>query len=157
MIAFTLPDGKEYRLTDAIFDYNGTLAEDGILSEEIKQLLQQLGELIRVTVVTADTYGAARTQLADIKGVNLTIIDRGMEAEQKRDFVRSCGRENTICFGNGANDKEMFTEAALAVGVIGPEGAYQPTLARAQVVVTSPRSAISLLLKPTRLVATLRA
>lgn len=156
MIQFTLPNGHEYRLTHVVFDYNGTLAEDGIIAEEIKELLAQVGAMVNLTVLTADTFGLARTQLANVKGVNLQIIDKGQEAAQKRDFVRMCGGDNTICFGNGANDMEMFAEAVLAVGVIGPEGAYQPTLAQADIVVTNPKDALSLLLKPGRLVATLR-
>ncbi|WP_371363510.1 hypothetical protein SRRS_43940 [Sporomusa rhizae] len=157
MINFTLPDGQEYKLTQAVFDYNGTLAEDGILTEETKTLLRKVAELVKVTVLTADTFGLAREQLADVTGAQVHIIDKGAEAAQKREFVKSCGKENTICFGNGANDREMFGEAVLAVGVIGPEGAYQPTLAQADVVVTNPKAALMLLLKPGRLVATLRA
>lgn len=156
MIEFTLPNGYKYELAHAVFDYSGTLAEDGIVSEDIKDLLEELAERVSVTVLTADTFGLARTQLQGVKGINLHIIDRGNEAAQKRDFLRACGKENTICFGNGANDMEMFAEAALAVGVIGGEGAYQPTLAKADIIVTNPRSALWLLLNPQRIVATLR-
>lgn len=157
MITFTLPNGDEYNIAHAIFDYNGTLAEDGALSEEIKGLLEQLGKQVQVTVLTADTFGLARTQLQGVKGISLHIVDPGNEAVQKRDIIRSVGGEGTICFGNGANDREMFAEAALAVGVIGREGAYQPTLARADIIVTNPKDAILLLLKPRRIVATLRS
>lgn len=156
MINFSLPDGTEYKLTNVVFDYNGTLAEDGVIVEEIKELLEKVGEIVKVTVLTADTFGMARTQLENVSGVQLHIIDKGEEAIQKRDFVKACGRDNTICFGNGANDRSMFAEAALSVGVIGPEGAYQPTLAQADIVVTNPKDALLLLLKPGRLVATLR-
>lgn len=157
MIKFTLPDGREYKLTQAVFDYNGTLAEDGVLTEETKALLRKVAEMVKVTVLTADTFGLAREQLADVNGVEVHIIEKGAEAAQKREFVKHCGKETTICFGNGANDREMFVEAVLAVGVIGPEGAYQPTLAQADVVVTNPKDALMLLVKPGRLVATLRA
>lgn len=156
MIHFTLPDGREYKLTNIVFDYNGTLAEDGFLTSEIKELLTKVGDLATVTVLTADTFGLARTELAGLTNIHLEIIDKGQEAAQKRDFVRSRGADNTICFGNGANDMDMFKEAALAVGVIGPEGAYQPTLAHADIVVTTPKAALGLLLNPARFVATLR-
>ncbi|TWH45489.1 HAD family hydrolase [Sporomusa sp. KB1] len=156
MINFTLPDGREYKITNAVFDYNGTLAEDGVMAGEIKELLEKVSEVTRVTVLTADTFGLARTQLENVAGVQLHIINKGEEVAQKRDFVRACGADTTICFGNGANDRAMFAEALLAVGVIGPEGAYQPTLAQADIVVTNPKDALLLLLKPGRLVATLR-
>ncbi len=76
MIIFTLPDGSEYKIKNAVFDYNGTLAEDGILLDGIKDLLEKLGEIICVTVLTADTFGLARTQLESVKGVTLHIIER---------------------------------------------------------------------------------
>lgn len=156
MIAITLPNGDQYSLKNAVFDYNGTLAEDGILVAGVKELLEELVTKITVSVLTADTFGLARTQLESIKGICLTIIETGNEASQKLEFIKSCGKESTICFGNGANDMGMFVEAALAVAVIGSEGAYQPTIAQADIVVTNPRNAILLLLKPTRMVATLR-
>lgn len=156
MIAFSLPGGQKYSLEHCIFDYNGTLAEDGVLSAETKELLTTLATRIKVTVLTADTFGKARDQLHDLPGIELHIIDKGNEAAQKGEFIRICGRENSVCFGNGANDLEMFSEARLSIGVIGAEGAYRPTLAQADVIVTSAHSAIMLLLKPERLVATLR-
>lgn len=155
MIVFTLPKGCEYKIEHAVFDYNGTLAEDGILAAETKDLLQKLAKTVRVSVLTADTFGLARSQLQNLD-VHIHIIDQGDEAAQKRDFVRACGKHSTICFGNGANDLEMFAEAVLAVGVLGREGAYQPTLAKADIIVPTPQSAIMLLLKPKRMVATLR-
>jgi soluble P-type ATPase len=156
VIAITLPNKQQYSLTHAVFDYNGTLAEDGILAAGVKELLEELVTKITVSVLTADTFGLARAQLESVNGIKLTIIEKGNEASQKREFIQSCGKDNTICFGNGANDIAMFVEAALAVAVIGPEGAYQPTIAQADIVVTSPRNAILLLLKPTRMVATMR-
>lgn len=157
MITFTLPNGCEYNLEQAVFDYNGTLAEDGLLTAETKKLLEQLTQKIKVTVLTADTFGLVRTQLQSINNIQLRIIEQGNEAMQKREFVRACGRDKTVCFGNGANDLEMFAEAKLSIGVIGAEGAHRPTLVKADVIVTSAKNAILLLLKPQRLVATLRS
>lgn len=156
MIKVRLPSGFEYAFAHAVFDYSGTLAEDGVLAEETKRLLETLAAKVKVTVLTADTFGLARTQLQHVKGVSLYIIEKGNEAAQKRDFILNCGKETTICFGNGANDRDMFREAALAVGVLGGEGAYQPTLAAADIVVLYPRQAIMLLLRPERLLAALR-
>lgn len=156
MIAFTLPNGSEYKIEHAVFDYNGTLAEDGVLAAETIDLLRKLAKTVQVSVLTADTFGLARSQLQSLPEVHIHIIDQGDEAAQKRAFVRACGKHNTICFGNGANDLEMFAEALLAVGVLGGEGAYPPTLAKADIIVTSPQSAIMLLLTPKRMVATLR-
>ncbi|MDA8194667.1 MAG: hypothetical protein M0Z53_11825 [Thermaerobacter sp.] len=58
--------------------------------------------------------------------------------------------------GNGLNDQQMFHDAELAIGVVGPEGAVISTLVAADIVVSSIENALTLLLSPTRLVTTLR-
>lgn len=156
MISVTLPDGRKYDFTHAVFDYNGTIAEDGLVPDEIKALLTELTRQITVTVVTADTFGLVENQLRDIAAIQLEIIKPGQEARQKAALIKRCGAENTVCFGNGANDKAMFALSAIAVAVVGPEGACWSTVSQSDIVVTNPKDAISLLLKPKRLIATLR-
>lgn len=157
MIEIVLPDGNRFNLKNAVFDYNGTLAVDGRLTGEVKECLAELAAKIAVHVVTADTFGLAREELAGIPGISLLIIKPGNEAEQKANFVRERGAENTVCVGNGANDARMFEIAALAIAVAGQEGAYVRSLERADIVVTRPADAIKLLLNPKRIVATLRS
>jgi soluble P-type ATPase len=50
----------------------------------------------------------------------------------------------------------MFAASALAIVVVGQEGACVKSLLAADIVVTSPLDAMDLLLRPKRLVATLR-
>ncbi|HMM19280.1 MAG TPA: hypothetical protein PKA10_00995 [Selenomonadales bacterium] len=157
MKKIVFPDGKMLALTHAVFDYNGTLAVDGRLTDAVKQRLADLAKELSVLVVTADTFGAAREELSDVPSVGLHIIAPGNEAAQKADLVRAIGSDQTVCIGNGANDAEMFRLAALAIGVVGREGAYFRSLSQVDVVTTGPVDAIELLLRPKRLIATLRS
>ena len=55
MIAIQLPNGRQYEFRHVVFDYNGVLAENGRVSEKVRQLLTVLASKISVTVITADT------------------------------------------------------------------------------------------------------
>jgi len=156
MQPIVLPDGQTFQLEFAVFDFNGTLAEDGRVEREVKKLLSSLVNELKVIVVTADTFGLVQAELGNVPGLTITIITPGDEALQKAVLVKKCGDEKTICIGNGANDILMFEQAALSIGVIGPEGACQKTMMKADVVVSNPKDAIKLLLHPKRLIATLR-
>lgn len=156
MKTIIMPDGQTFNLEYAVFDYNGTLAQDGKISVEVKQLLTELTAHITVVVITADTFGLVRTELSGIPHLEIHIISPGHEDLQKAAFVKKCGGSNTICFGNGANDGAMFDESCLAIGIIGPEGACRATMDKADILVNTPQAAINLLLKPKRLIATLR-
>jgi len=155
MIEVTLPQGRKYAFHTAVFDYNGTLAADGLIAAEVKGLLAALAERVRVVGLTADTFGLARDQLQFLP-VELVILGSGEDGAAKAKYVEGIGADGVAVVGNGVNDKDMFAVAALSICVLGPEGASVPTLLAADVVVPDPAAAIGLLLHPRRLVATLR-
>lgn len=74
----------------------------------------------------------------------------------KLDFIQGLGVEQTAAIGNGRNDHLMLAAAALGIAVIGEEGASAQTILASRVVCRDIISALDLLLKPKRLVATLR-
>lgn len=150
------PDGSELNLQHAVLDYNGTLAVDGAIAPTVKELLIALSQELSVSVITADTFGMARPQLAEVPDLKVVVIKPGAEGEQKAELVRRLGPENTVCIGNGSNDAAMFALAALSIAVVGREGASMAALREADVVVSNPQDAIGLLLNPKRLLATLR-
>jgi soluble P-type ATPase len=155
MIEVTLPHGRQYAFHTAVFDYNGTLAADGLIAAEVKGLLAALAERLRVVVVTADTFGLARDQLQFLP-VELVILGAGEDGAAKAAFVEKAVADGVVAIGNGVNDKGMFMAAALSICILGPEGASVPTLLAADIAVPDPAAAIGLLLHPRRLVATLR-
>ena len=61
-----------------------------------------------------------------------------------------------MAIGNGSNDVLMLKEAALGIGVIGEEGCSKEILKEADFIVKNITDALSALLHPERIVATLR-
>jgi soluble P-type ATPase len=156
MIVIHLPNGGQYEFHYAVFDYNGTLAEDGRMSDEVRQLLAELAAKIHVAVITADTFGLARQELQDVAGIELIVLPDEVNGAEKARYVQEKGGENTIVIGNGMNDQPMFFAAGFKICVLGPEGASGGIVASANIVVKSPEDAIRMLLNPQRFVATMR-
>ncbi len=155
MLELTIPGRPSLRLEHLVLDYNGTIAVDGRLAPGVAERVQALAPHLSVHVITADTFGLAAEQTRGLF-LNLTVIGPGEQAAQKRQFVERLGASGVVAVGNGANDAEMFQTAALAVCVMGPEGAATRTLMASHVTVPSAADGLDLLLKPGRLAATLR-
>jgi soluble P-type ATPase len=70
--------------------------------------------------------------------------------------VRALGPSGVTAIGNGANDVGMLREAELGIAVLGHEGLAREAAEAADVLVASVHGALDLLLRPKRLLATLR-
>ncbi len=140
------------RTTDLVLDFTGTLSKDGFLLPGIAERLVRLSERLRISVLTADTFGTAGTQLRGLP-VELRIVAKGSE---KADFVRRVGGERVVAIGNGRNDVPMMRAAGLGIAVIGPEGAAVELLHVADMVVRDVHDALDLLASPLRIKAALR-
>jgi soluble P-type ATPase len=156
MIEVTIPGFRHLRLQNLVLDYNGTLAVDGQMIEGVKRRLCRLAEDLQVHVVTADTFGKTRAAVADIN-CTVEILSAESQAEAKRDYVRRLNADETVCIGNGRNDRLMLQEAGLGIAVILGEGAHTASVTAADVVCTSIIDALELLQHPLRLTATLRS
>ena len=155
MLEIEVPGRGVYCLKHLVLDVNGTIAVGGQLVEGVAERVAELRRSVEVHMLTADTRGrqeAIDTELG-MKAARITPQD---EAAQKAAFVRDLGREGVCAIGNGANDAQMLHEAKLAIAVLGPEGLAVETLTAADVVVPQVNAALDLLLKPLRLVATIR-
>ena len=157
MISVQIPNGQHYEFHHVVLDYNGTLAKDGQISSEVRQLLAELATKIHVTVITADSFGLARQELQDVSGIELIILRSDQDGTEKARYIQEQGAQNTVAIGNGVNDQPMFFIAGLKICVLGPEGASTGVLMAANIVVRSPEDAIRLLLNPQRLIATIRS
>ncbi len=155
MIEINIPGRGSYTFQHLVLDLNGTVALDGEIIEGVEERLQVLGGQLDITVVTADTYGSAQ-RLGEALKIIVYKIDSGKEDAQKLALVQHMGKEGTICIGNGSNDVSMLKEAALGICIAGQEGASIEATANADLLITDINSALDLLLKPNRLVATLR-
>ena len=156
MIEVTIPGYKTLQLDQLVLDYNGTLACDGRLEDGVKDALTRLAERLAVHVVTADTFGLARAALEEIP-CELVILPEGRQDEAKRDYVDRLGAGRTVSIGNGRNDHRMLAHSALGLAVMLGEGVAVETLCAADVCFTRIADALTFLLNPLRMTATLRS
>lgn len=156
MIAVDIPGYGVLELMHMVLDYNGTLAVDGVLVDGVRGCLEALAKDLDVHVVTADTFGRVQSGMAGI-ACTVSVLPAGDQANAKLEYVRRLGPDNTVSMGNGRNDRLMLAASALGIAVILAEGAAVETLTAADVVCRDIVSAMSLLLNPLRLTATLRS
>jgi soluble P-type ATPase len=151
-IEIDIPQRGILELQHAVFDINGTLAIDGVAIPGITDRLQALSEQLFIHLLTSDTYG----HLADLEKSLGFAVHEVIRGEEKMRYVQNLGPINVIAFGNGVNDSSMLRLAAIGVAVLTPEGIATRALQGADIVAYSPTHAIDLVLKPKRLIATLR-
>lgn len=155
MIELNIPGRGELRIQHLVTDVNGTLAMDGQLIDGLVKRIGALRDRLSIHMITADTHGrqAIIDQQLSMTAVRLT---GGNEAAQKAGFVRGLGSEVVVAIGQGANDAAMLKEAALGICVMSREGAAVESLLAADIVVPDIISALDLLDRPLRIIATLR-
>ena len=155
MLAYQLPGQKIVTIKQVVLDFNGTLACDGEILPGVASRLQALATATRIYILTADTFGTAARACQELP-VQLTRVDPLNGGEDKERLVIALGAEHTVAVGNGNNDTLMLARAALGLLILGPEGASGRALQVADVVFTDILAALDFLLKPKRVVATLR-
>ena len=154
MLTVKIPGREEMTLSHLILDYNGTIAEDGLIIEGIAHRLEQLRKDLQIYVITADTHGTAAKRC---EGLPLEV--RTFPTTEVGEIKASEAKKLTggvVTIGNGFNDIQMSDAADLSICVIGKEGCCGALIAHCDVIVTSIHDALDLLLKTDRLRATLR-
>ena len=155
MLDINIPGAQPLRLSHLILDYNGTLACDGSILPGVAERLKILAEHLEIHIVTADTFGSVRTQVAHLP-VQLAVIPPEKQAQAKAAYIEKLGLANSVAIGNGRNDALMLQQAALGIAVMQTEGAATAALLAAEIVTPGIIDALDLLLHPDRLKATLR-
>lgn len=155
MLKIEIPDSKIIKAEHLVLDFNGTLAVDGYFIEGVIEKLVLLSSLLRLHILTADTFGTVEKELKGLS-VTLKILEMANQDRQKLDHVKNLGADKVIAVGNGRNDVLMLKESALSIGVIQAEGAFSQIINCSQLICTSINDALSLLINPKRLLATLR-
>lgn len=156
MISLDIPDFGPLQLDHLVSDYNGTLALDGILHSGVADRLRELAKEVAIHVVTADTFGVVREQLAGLP-VTLTIVSPENQAFAKLQYAERLNASRVVALGNGRNDRKLFAAAALSIGLIQEEGIATATLLEADIVTACITDALDLLASPDRIKATLRS
>lgn len=155
MISLKIPGRKTLHIKHIVLDYNGTLATDGIIPDEVKMLLEEIGNQAGIHILTADTFGNAQSEFAGID-CTLVILAPSEQDKQKEAYVKKLGAKKVIAIGNGRNDVRMLKTAALGIAVVQKEGAAARALKAADIICTSITDALELLRHPMRIIATLR-
>jgi soluble P-type ATPase len=155
MIELVIPGRGELQLKHLVTDVNGTLAIDGTLLEGIVRRLSSLRDRLTLHLITADTLGQ-QSAIDHLLNVSAVRIQRGNEASQKADYVHSLGADEVVAIGQGANDAGMLKAAALSICILSPEGTAIETMLAADLVTPDIHSALDLLDKPLRIIASLR-
>lgn len=155
MFTIDIPGYGSLELEHFVSDFSGTLSEDGILLAGVREKLNELSKIMHIHVVTSDTFGKAKDELAGVFCTLHTLAGFDHTA-QKEDYIRKLGSDKVVSLGNGNNDIRMLQISRIGVAVCLKEGCSYEAVKAAQIVVRSPIDAIDLFLFPNRLVATLR-
>jgi soluble P-type ATPase len=149
--------GREINLKikNLVLDLNGTISVDGILVAGVESRIALLKKELEIYLLTSDTLGCGSV-IAEELGILVFKVGNEQGGEDKLDFLNTLGAEETIVIGNGYNDRYVLEHAALSIAVIGGEGCCVQALQKADIVVKDILDALDLLLKPLRIVATLR-
>jgi soluble P-type ATPase len=150
-----IPNWGSVDIENIVIDLNGTIATDGRVPLEVKEKISSLSDQAKIYILTADTQGTADEE---ILGMNAELIKIPEEDSKqgKFDFLKTLNLEVTVAIGNGSNDQLILKETALGIAVLGDEGVSVSAIKTADIVVKNIQNALDLLLKPKKLIATLR-
>lgn len=155
MLTIEIPGYRTFHFQNLLLDYNGTIAIDGAIPDAVKERLFLLARDMTIYVLTADTHGNAAKMCAELP-ITLRTFPEGSAMQEKHRILRELGEASCAAIGNGRNDLLMCRDAALSITILGPEGAHGRLISDADVCVTSISDGLDLLLKPKRLIASLR-
>jgi len=155
MIEIDVPGFGKLNLKSLVCDYSGTLSIDGKLIEGVLERLNELSGNLDVYIITADTHGRAKDELLGVN-CNLTYIHTENEHLQKEQFIVELGAANVVAIGNGGNDRKMLKASKVGIAICLDEGISTRAVLSSDIIVNSIIDALDLLLKPKRLMATLR-
>ncbi len=150
-----IPGAPALHIRHLVFDFNGTLACNGILMDNVEEKLNKLSDNYNIHIITADTFGSVQKQVENIC-CELVIIPGKNQDQAKLNFIKTLTPAACVCFGNGANDQKMLKAAALGIAISGHEGLATKTMLASDIVINNISNALDLFLFPDRLRATLR-
>jgi soluble P-type ATPase len=155
VLEIDIPGFGPVRLGHMVSDFTGTLSVNGQLLPTLEERLNKLAEILKIHILTADTFGKA---LFELKGIDceIHILTGENHDVQKEEYVSKLGAENVIAFGNGNNDRRMIKLSRIGIAVSEEEGCAVDAIMAANIHVRSAVDGLDLLLNPKRLKATLR-
>ena len=155
MLEIKIPSLGQFIFKHIVFDFNGTLATDGSISETVENRLKELCKKMEVHVITMDTFGTVADQLSHLS-LQVAVLNGDRGTDEKEKYIQTLGSDCCIAVGNGSNDCKMLRAAMLSIAIIGREGLSQKALKDADLFFTSIEDVFDSLENPARLMATLR-
>ncbi len=155
MIQISIPGYDTLVLEYLVLDYNGTIAQDGLLIPGVAERLKDLSRSLRIFTVTADTHGSVARNMKGLP-VAIEILGEDDQRLAKQSLVERLGANACVSMGNGRNDAMMLKHSAPGIGILQKEGACSETLINSHIIVTDILDALDLLIHKNRLIATLR-
>jgi len=155
MLEIDIPGFGIVKLEHLVSDFTGTLSFDGLLSPGVKEQMTKIAEFMKIHVLTADTFGKARSELEGIP-CEIRILTGKDHDIQKEEYVKAIGADTVVAFGNGNNDRKMLKIARIGIAVSQGEGCAVDALTAADILVKSAQEGLGLLLNTKRCKATLR-
>ena len=160
MIKLAIPGFGPLEIRRVVTDYTGTHSFKGVVRKSVRARLARLARLVEVHVLTVDTFGTARRELARLPVTLHVLGGDGRHDRQKRRFVLECDPRHVAAFGNGSIDRLMLKAVrdagGLAVAVDNGEGCAVDAMVNANILVHGSEQALDLLLEPNSARATLR-
>ena len=155
MLHIDIPGSTPLLLQHLVLDYNGTIACDGAIKAGVLAKLRELSHSLQIHVITADTYGSVH-QACPEDFISVHVIGKKNQDRQKQAYINQLGAQNCVAAGNGLNDALMLKEAALGIALMQEEGCASKTLLASDLLFGSIDELLTALLKPSRIVASLR-
>jgi soluble P-type ATPase len=131
------------------------MTSDGRLLPDARDRLDRIAELLKIHILTADTFGKAK---AELDGINCEIhILTGKDYDvQKEEYVEKLGPESVVAFENGKNDRKMLKVARVGIAVSKGEGCAVDAIIASDIHVGSANVGLDLLLNAKKLKTSLR-
>ncbi len=153
------PSSGRISIARIVTDYTGTLSCGGKLTAGVEDRLRRLKALVEIHVISSDSFGTAREELAAIP-LEPHILTTCEHDEEKREYVNAHEPNLIAAYGNGRNDalmlKAVKDAGGLAIAVDNGEGCAFEAMQNAHIFVMGIANALDLLLEPIRCKATLR-
>lgn len=108
MIKIEIPDYKTLELEYLVLDYNGTIALDGRMRDEVKERLLKLAKDLQIHVLTADTHGTAK-KMCEGMPLKIQTFPTDGALDEKLAVVDFRGHRRNILSGGDSRRNAWFS------------------------------------------------
>ena len=150
-----VPQTGKYDIENIVFDYNGTIANNGIIIDGVLEKIVDLSKSFNVHIITADTFSTVRESFKGTN-VNINIIDKDYGSEQKEKFIDKLGFDKTIALGNGRNDELMLKKSIISIAVLNDEGVSVKAINSADFLIKDINNFFEMIYDTNKMIAILR-